>query len=364
MWFSKRRKKLNLALQGGGAHGAFTWGVLDELLRDDEMELSWISGTSAGAFNAVAVAHGLSTGGRDTARSTLDSIWKAVEKARVPDLLSLNPFLSGLAGAGGMANLSGVFSPYSFNPLGFDPLRKILVEHIDFDAIRANPTVRLRIAATDVATGRARIFTSKELTVEMVLASACLPTLHHAVMIDGRAYWDGGFSANPDLLSLASDSPVGDTLLILLNPLLSPDIPKSARSIEDRVNTITFNQPLLREVDAIVRAKEAQIGWFAPRSSALARQKAHRFHLIEAGRHTAALGAGSKSTPDRDVLRHLYLAGLEEAERWRVANKRAIGKRASVNLRDHFITPQLAAVSATVEEDSDSLEEPPLSKSA
>lgn len=364
MWFSKRRKKLNLALQGGGAHGAFTWGVLDELLRDDEIELSWISGTSAGAFNAVAVAHGLSTGGRDTARATLDAIWTSVEKARVPDLLSLNPFLSGLAGAGAMANLNGVFSPYSFNPLGFDPLHKILVEQIDFEAIRANPTVRLRIAATDVATGRARIFTSKELTVEMVLASACLPTLHHAVVIDGRAYWDGGFSANPDLLSLASSSPVGDSLLILLNPLLAPDIPKTASSIEDRVNTITFNQPLLREVDAIVRAKEAQIGWFTPPGSALARQKAHRFHLIEAGRHTATLGAGSKATPDRDVLRRLHRAGIEEAERWLATSKNAVGKRSSVDLRAHFITPQIAAIGESVAEDPDGLDEHPLSRSA
>ena len=345
MWFSARRNKLNLALQGGGAHGAFTWGVLDELLRDEHVELSWISGTSAGAFNAVAVAHGLSTGGRDTARATLETLWTAVESARVPDLLSLNPFLSGA-----MANLNGVFSPYNFNPLGFDPLRKILVEHIDFDAIRANRTVKLQIAATDVATGRARLFTSEELTVEMVLASACLPTLHHAVMIDDRAYWDGGFSANPDLLSLASSSPVGDTLLVLLNPLLAPDIPKTAATIEDRVNTITFNQPLLREVDTIVRAKESQLGWFAPRGSAVSRQKAHRFHLIEAGHHTADLATGSKSTPDREVLRQLYLAGLQEGDRWLTTNKHAIGKRSTISLRDHFIKPQLLPSEPSVAE--------------
>ncbi len=337
MWFLTKRRKLNLALQGGGAHGAFTWGVLDQLLHDDEIELSWISGTSAGAINAIAVAHGLATRGRQTARDTLEAIWTAVEQAGVPDLVDLNPFLSSLARSGAMANLNGVFSPYSFNPLGFDPLRKILDQHIDFDAIRANKSVNVMVAATDVATGRARLFSGHELTIEAVLASACLPTLHHAVVIDDRAYWDGGFSANPDLLTLASQSPVGDTMLVLLNPLSAPDIPKTAASIEDRVNTITFNQPLLRDIDTIVRAKEMQPGWFAPRRTPLARLKAHRFHLVEAGQHTAQLGADSKVRPDREVLRRLYHAGLIEAERWISAHKPAIGRRATVSLREHFI---------------------------
>ncbi|MGI9478979.1 MAG: patatin-like phospholipase family protein, partial [Hyphomicrobiaceae bacterium] len=181
MGFWSKRRKLNLALQGGGAHGAFTWGVLDHLLCDEQIELSWISGTSAGAINAIAVAHGLASGGRQTARETLEAIWTAVEQAGVPDLTDLNPFLSSLARVGAMANLNGVFSPYSFNPLGFDPLRKILDEHIDFDAIRANASVNVMVAATDIATGRARLFRGDDLTIDAALASACLPTLHHAV---------------------------------------------------------------------------------------------------------------------------------------------------------------------------------------
>lgn len=357
MWFGSKRRKLNLALQGGGAHGAFTWGVLDRLLDDADLDLSWISGTSAGAVNAIAVAHGLASGGRQAARDTLEAIWTDVEQAGVPDLVDLNPFLSGLARAGAMANLNGVFSPYSFNPLGFDPLRKIIAERIDFDAIRAHPSTAVVVAATDVATGRARLFRGAELTIDAVLASACLPTLHHAVVIDGRAYWDGGFSANPDLLFLAAQSPVGDTLLVLLNPLSAPEIPKSASSIEDRVNTITFNQPLLRDIDTIVRASEMQPGWFASRRTPLARLKAHRFHLVEAGAHTALLGADTKVRPDREVLRKLFDAGQHEAEHWLGASRAEIGRRATVDLREHFLAAPVAVAPATTAE-------PPLAKSA
>ena len=363
MGFWSKRRKLNLALQGGGAHGAFTWGVLDHLLCDEQIELSWISGTSAGAINAIAVAHGLASGGRQTARETLEAIWTAVEQAGVPDLTDLNPFLSSLARVGAMANLNGVFSPYSFNPLGFDPLRKILDEHIDFDAIRANASVNVMVAATDIATGRARLFRGDDLTIDAALASACLPTLHHAVTIDGRAYWDGGFSANPDLLSLASQSPVGDTMLVLLNPLSAPDVPKTAAGIEDRVNTITFNQPLLRDIDTIVRAKEMQSGWFAPRRTPLARLKAHRFHLIEAGRHTAELALDSKVRPDREVLRQLYHAGLIEAERWLSVYKQTIGRRATVSLRKHFIERPVDPVPHAALE-ADAAGDAPLAKSA
>lgn len=362
MWFFAERRKLNLALQGGGAHGAFTWGVLDQLLHDEQIELSWISGTSAGAINAVAVAHGLATGGRGTARETLEAIWTAVEQAGVPDLVDLNPFLSSLARSGAMANLNGVFSPYSLNPLGFDPLRKILEQYIDFEAIRANKCLRTIVAATDVATGRARLFRDDELTIDAVLASACLPTLHHAVKIDGRAYWDGGFSANPDLLTLAAQSPVRDTLLVLLNPLSAPQTPTTASSIADRVNTITFNQPLLRDIDTILRAQDLEQGWLTSRRTPLDRLKSHRFHLVEAGEHTAQLGSDSKVRPDREVLRRLYHAGLIEAERWMSAHKRAIGKRATVDLRDHFVR-QPAEAAADIEAPSEG-DNAPLERSA
>ncbi len=339
MWFWKKRRPLNLALQGGGAHGAFTWGVLDRLLQADELDPAWLSGTSAGAVNAVAVAHGLALGSREAAREALDGIWTEVEKAGVPDLLRLNPFLFGLA-TGPVANM---FSPYNFNPLGFDPLRRILEDHIDFEAIRALERVAVLIAATDVATGRARLFRNGELSVAAVLASACLPTLHHAVIIDGRAYWDGGFSANPDLLTLGVESPVRDTLLVQLNPLHSPAVPRTPKEIEDRVNTITFNQPLLRDIETIVRASEYERGWFAPRRTAEARLKRHRFHLIEATSHTAHLGADSKMLPEKGLLRTLKAAGNQEATDWLASHVRSVGRRGTVDLKAHFLGRRMPA---------------------
>jgi len=186
MRLKRLRKRINLALQGGGAHGAFTWGVLDRLLEEDGIDPSWISGTSAGAVNAAALVSGLAGGGRDGARATLRAVWDAVEKTGAPDLMRLVPFFFGLSRGAGLPDVSGLLSPYQLNPLNFDPLRRALSAHIDFGKIRAFTEIELLIAATDVSTGRPRLFRRRELTLEMVLASSCLPTLHQAVEIDGR----------------------------------------------------------------------------------------------------------------------------------------------------------------------------------
>ena len=336
--FFRRGRRLNLALQGGGVHGAFTWGVLDRLLSEQDLSIGWISGTSAGAVNAVAVAHGLAQGDGELARKALSSVWNAVERAGVTDLLRLNPFLFGLAKAGQMPNMSAFFSPYSFNPAGFDPLRKILEEHIDFERIRNATGVEVVLAATDVATGRARLFRRSELTVDVVLASACLPTLHHAVEIDGRSYWDGGFSANPDLLKIASESPIADTLLVLLNPLHLASVPKSAKTIEDRVNTITFNQPLIRDIETLLHARQAPDSWFNGREHPLGRMKSHRFHMISAGEFTAGLGASSKVMPEKELLDYLMGAGRNEAQSWLDSAKKHVGQQSSVDLQATFFT--------------------------
>ena len=203
--FRKRTRRLNLALQGGGAHGAFTWGVLDRLLDEADIEIGWISGSSAGAINAVAMAAGLADGGRAGGRARLRAVWDAVIDSGVPELLRLNPFLAGLSRSQTMGQIGSMFSPYDFNPMGFDPLRKLLEAHIDFAKLRKLPGPELLIAATDVATGRARHFRRHELTIEAVLASTCLPQVHHTIEIDGRAYWDGGYSANPDLVTGATE---------------------------------------------------------------------------------------------------------------------------------------------------------------
>ncbi len=336
--FFRRRRPLNLALQGGGVHGAFTWGVLDRLLEEQDLTVGWLSGTSAGAVNAVAVAHGLAQGNAELARETLSSVWNAVERAGVADLLRLNPFLFGLAKAGQMPNMTAFFSPYSFNPGGFDPLRKILEEHINFEGIRDAKNLELVLAATDVATGRSRLFMRSELTVDVVLASACLPTLHHAVEIEGRSYWDGGFSANPDLLKTASESPVSDTLLVLLNPLHQARVPKSAKAIEDRVNTITFNQPLIRDIETLLHARQVPNRWLRARSSPLERMKAHRFHMISAGEFTAGLNASSKIMPEKELLDYLMGAGRHEAQSWLDGPRKSLGKRSSVDLQTAFFT--------------------------
>ena len=342
MAFFRKGKRLNLALEGGGAHGAFTWGVLDRLLEDEALEIGWISATSAGAVNAVALAAGLVEGGRGGARAKLRSVWEAVAKAGVPDLLRLNPWLASISRSNTLAQVAQLFSPYDFNPLGFDPLRKLTEAHIDFAALRASSGPELLIAATDVATGRARLFRRREMTVEAVLASACLPTLHHAVSIEGRAYWDGGFSANPDLTTLGRESPYGDTLLVKLTALDRDGVPMSAREIAARVNQITFGQPMLRDVEVIgtVRRLHGRWGWrSSPADARLARQ---RFHLIEAGRFTAALSPESKGKPEMELLTYLFDAGRSETEKWLARNRASIGAKETVDLAKHFLTPRTA----------------------
>ena len=338
----RREQRINLALEGGGAHGAFTWGVLDRLLEDELLSIAWISATSAGAVNAVALAAGLAENGRAGARAKLRAVWEAVAKAGVPDLLRLNPWLASISRSNTMAQVASLFSPYDFNPLGLDPFRKLLEAHIDFAQLRATPGPELLIAATDVTTGRARLFRRRELTVQAVLASACLPAIHRAVSIGGQAYWDGGFSANPDLVTLGRESPVGDTLIIKLTQLDKDGVPMSAREIAARVNQITFSQPMLREVEMIETVRRLSSRWSRRSNPADARLARHRFHLIEAGRFTAALSHESKGKPDIDMLTYLHGAARSETEKWLARHRGSIGWKSSVDLAKHFLEPRSA----------------------
>jgi NTE family protein len=335
--FLRRRQRLNLALEGGGAHGAFTWGVLDRLLEEETLEIGWISATSAGAVNAVALAAGLAEGDRASARAKLKAVWEAVAKTGVPDLLRLNPLLASISRSNAMAQMATLFSPYDFNPLGFDPFRKLLEAHVDFARLRASRGPELLVAATDVTTGRPRLFRRKEIMVEAVLASACLPTLHHAVTIEGQAYWDGGFSANPDLLTLARESPVGDTLIVKLNSGEARGVPMTAREIAARVNSITFNQPMLRDVELIETVRSLYSRWSRTGTVGDARLARHRFHLIEAGRFTSALAPESKAKPELELLVYLHGAGRSETEKWLARSRRSIGWKSTVDLAKHFL---------------------------
>jgi NTE family protein len=305
-------RRLNLALQGGGAHGAFTWGVLDRLLEEAALEIDTISAASAGTVNAVALLSGLAEGGREVARQRLDAVWEAIGKAGLPDYVRLNPFFAGLM------RVPGIVSPYAFNPLDINPLRSILAAHIDFERLRQKPPARLIISATDVSTGGARLFDETEVSVDVVLASASLPTLYRAVEIEGRHYWDGGFSANPDLIRLATRSRTPDTLLVLLNPMRAEGAaPRQAAGIAHHISRITFNQPLLRDLSEIEARRQAATGlrgWLANRSER--RLSRHRFHILSADAYTAELAPETKLQPHWELLSHLKLSGRNDAEHW------------------------------------------------
>jgi NTE family protein len=340
---AKQACRINLALQGGGAHGAFTWGVLDRLLQDPSLKFGWISGTSAGAINAVAMAAGLMEGGPSAAREKLTAVWTSIGKAGVPDIMWNNPLMKGFAAS---------LSPYEFNPLGFDPLRKLLTDNIDFEKLRQASPVELLIAATDISTGRARLFRTAEMTVEAVLASACLPTIHHAVEIDGNAYWDGAFSANPDLVTLASESPTTDTLIVQISPLGKVGVPKSQRDISAQVNRVTFNAPLLRDVEYIEAMRAAVNDAVFARNGKAKRLASHRFHIIDAGEHTSELTEESKMSPGTALLSKLHTAGHDETTNWLQQHRTALGKKSSVDLNVHF----LGAKSGTATTETDAQE--------
>lgn len=334
--------RINLALQGGGAHGAFTWGVLDRLLEEESVDIGWVSATSAGAVNAAALAGGLVEGGREGAREMLRRIWHGVHKAGVTDLIRMNPFLYGLVRSGSLAPMTSAMSPYDFNPLDFNPLRRLLNDNIDFARIRSERPIELLIAATAVATGQVKIFRTAELDAEMVLASTCLPTLHHAVQVGNAAYWDGGFSANPDILTIARESPIGDTLIVQLTPLLKAGLPTGAREIAAHVNRLTFNAPLIRQVEVIETARvTSPRGWLGKPKGPYAALVRHRFHLIEATRYTATLAPDSKLKPDMGLFTYLHGAGRTETHKWLERNRKAIGERSTVDLTSHFLDLKL-----------------------
>ncbi|MCG8561514.1 MAG: patatin-like phospholipase family protein [Hyphomicrobiales bacterium] len=329
-----RARPLNLALQGGGAHGAFTWGVLDRLLEQGHFRLDGVSGTSAGAVNAVALAAGLMEDGPDGARAMLEDVWRAIATSAAPG----NALSARLPA--GWSGLSRTWSPYQFNPLDINPLRHILRDRIDFERLREGSPVRLFLAATEVSSGRARIFRTEEVTEDCVLASTCLPNLFPAIKIGRHHYWDGGFSANPDLITLISETSTDDTLLVQLTPQREPSLPTTADEIAGNVNRIMFNQPLRREIEVIERSRRAA-GPLPGFRGKTQRLREHRFHLIEADRHTSQLDEQSKMLPDWDLLVRLHAAGREEAEHWLEAHRAAVGRDSSVDLYDRFFESRL-----------------------
>jgi NTE family protein len=333
-------KPVNLALQGGGAHGALTWGVLDRLLEDERLAIRAISGTSAGAMNAVVLADGYRRGGPLEAREALRRFWLAVSDAarfspirrsfwdRVRGRYSLDwsPGYLWLEG------LSRTFSPYELNPLGLNPLRELLAEQVDFGNVNACDEVRVYVTATNVRTGRPRIFEQGEVTVDSVMASACLPQMYPAVEIDGEAYWDGGFSGNPALYPLVRCGLTPDIVVVQINPIVRHELPRSARDIINRVNEISFNSSLIKELRAIAVAQRmaAQAG------VDLGDYGQTFLHLIHAEAEVQELSASSKLNAEWEYLELLFERGRGWADAWLGANFERIGVASTLDLAEIF----------------------------
>ncbi|MDR3322958.1 MAG: patatin-like phospholipase family protein [Zoogloeaceae bacterium] len=356
------RRALNLGLQGGGAHGSYSWGVLDALLEDGRFDFDGISGTSAGAMNAVVLADGLMKGGREGARRALAEFWQAVADS-VPLDLSMP-----VAGGEGVAllpttkmmlNWTQYFSPYQINPLNFNPLQKLLEARVDFDALRTHSPVRLFLAATHANTGKLRLFRNPEISVHAVLASACLPMLNQAIMIDGEPYWDGGYAANPAVFPLFNECDSRDILLILLAPPVYGDTPRKVEEIRARTLEFAFNTSLLREMLLFAHVlnyssdhtpPEAEKGWTGSRGllrllgrapqpglSGFERQMVEtRFHLIEAENLLRQFGSATKIAADWPFLKKLHDIGYAKAKSWLAEHGEQVGKETSFDLIGRF----------------------------
>lgn len=299
------RAGLAVALQGGGSHGAFTWGVLDRLLAHQGPAISAASGASAGALNAVALAAGLLEGGPEGARAMLQALWRGVADATPSGWRTMVDF---------WAPALKMFSPYGFNPHAGNPLREVLGDLIDFERLRAERPLNLVIAATHVATGRARLFDEADVTLDAVLASTCLPWLQQAVIIDGDAYWDGGLSANPPLLGLIDRTACRDLLLVTLVPEERLDLPVTAAAIGDRFGELAFTAPLVAELAALDRAK-AMAGSGISLDPMKRRYAALRLHRLT-DPDLADLSASSRLDADWRFLSRLSAMGHEAAECW------------------------------------------------
>jgi NTE family protein len=330
----RRPVLVDLALQGGGSHGAFTWGVLDRLLEEPWIKIEAISGTSAGAMNAAVLVDGWSRGGADGARTALGAYWRRVSRAAAFSPLQRSP-LERLMGRWTLDTspaylaidlMSRVFSPYDLNPMGFNPLRQVLAESIDFERLVTSP-IKLFITATNVHTGRGRIFRNSQITPDVLLASACLPTMFQAVEIEGEPYWDGGFAGNPTITPLIRESDAHDTILIQINPRESRKTPRTAGDILDRLNEISFNAPLMKELRMIALLRQAA----DPGQGEGARWASMRTHRIMTDK-LAEFSASSKLNAEWEFLAMLKAEGRKSAGDFLTSHGADLGSKSSADL--------------------------------
>jgi NTE family protein len=333
-------KTINLALQGGGAYGAFTWGVLDGLLADERIDFEAISGTSAGAMNAVVLADGLMRDGADGARAQLAEFWRGVSRAGVGGGATADAMRSmlgfwdmpGFSPLAFFERFAGVNSPYRSNPLNINPLRTLLEGLVDFDRVRANDALKLFVSATNVRNGKIRVFSGDEITADAILASACLPILFQAVEIGDEAYWDGGYMGNPALFPFFTETECTDILLVQINPVHRQEVPKTAQAIMERVAEITFNASLLREFRAIDFVNRLiDDNRLDPK-----RYKRNRLHRIDATEALAKYASSSKLDTSWRFFEELHEAGEAAARDWLAAHYADIGVRATLDLRAEF----------------------------
>ncbi|MDF1792655.1 MAG: patatin-like phospholipase family protein [Thalassobaculaceae bacterium] len=334
-------KRINLALQGGGSHGAFTWGVLDGLLADPRVAFDSISGTSAGAMNAVVMAAGWAEGGRQGARDKLETFWNRIAdvgrfspiQRTALDRLLGNWRIDSSPGFIALDFFSRFLSPYQTNPLGLNPLRDVLVELVDIDRAVAESGIRLYISATNVRSGKIRVFDNEELSIDAVMASACLPTLYKAVEIDGEAYYDGGYMGNPALYPLIYNSDCRDIVVVQINPLYRDQVPTDAREIMDRVNEISFNSTLMREMRAIHFVNRLiAAGKLDPEA-----YRVTRIHMIAAAEEMEEMHASSKLNAEPAFLHHLRDIGRSAATAWLEDSFGCVGGQSSIDVRETFL---------------------------
>jgi NTE family protein len=335
-------KRINLALQGGGSHGAFAWGVLDRLLEDECIDFDGISATSAGALNATVLAYGLAVGGRAGARHALADFWHRL--AYLASLSPLQPTLfDRLRGYQSLDTspafvqldlMTRLFSPYQLNPFNINPLRSILCDTVDFDAIRkAHCPIKLFLSATNVRTGKIRLFDNDEIGPDAVLASACLPFLFQAIEIDGEHYWDGGYMGNPAIFPLIYNCESLDVVIVHINPIERPDVPKTAGEILNRINEISFNSSLMREmrsVSFVTRMIEEE-------KILDTTTKRMLIHSIDADDVMRAMSVGSKLNADWDQADMLMKVGRQRTDAWLVAHFDQLGKQSTIDIHEKYL---------------------------
>jgi NTE family protein len=333
------QKLVNLALQGVGSHGAFTWGVLDRLLEEERLAIDGISATSAGAVNAAVLAYGLAVGGREGAKKALDRYWR-----RLSDLASASifqpSFLDKMYGNFGLDyspgyvvtdTLSQVFSPYQLNPLNYNPFKKLLEEVIDFEILRRQSTVKLFLCATNVRSGKVTIFRSEELHSDHVVASSCQPLMMHAVEIDGQYYWDGGFMGNPPLFPVIYACEAHDIILVRLTPTERPESPTNSRAILSRMQEVTFNSSVMREMRVVAFVTKLID------DGKIVDGKRMLFHAINGEDVIGALSNSSKLNGDWDLLQHLYKIGRLRADDWLKSNFHRLGVETTIDLQSKYL---------------------------